>query len=930
MTAVIADGNSSLWLTDSKGMLTHLNTETGDKESFNLNVPNSENNSIVVKGDSLLIGTYSGLVVFDKTKREIIDRYEIGNKFINPVKIDEKGNLYVGTFGDGLYIFDCNMNTLCHLNVNSGFPSNTINDIHIYGNSIWVATSEGLVKIDSSDYTKYEIAASPLRLIYSIISDNQGNIWYSTGAGIGVVKTDGSHKFYDREIPISGFNVASVAKHPSGRLYFGTNRGVLTFSPEYVISNKWQPRPVISDVIINTSNKDFDFTPTTRSGETIELSYDQNNFTLVINTLNFFFQNGTFEYRLKGLDDAWYEMKGGNEITYRDLPYGDYEFQIKNPSGEYEIVSLRIQIHPPFWMTWWAKTIYLLLALGVIYYIVKEYKSRLRKKSDTELEENKQAHIQELNDERLKFFTNITHELRTPLTLIMGPLDDINQNSSLDEKDKWKIQVIHKNARHLLNLVNQILDFRKTETQNKRLCVAKGDIVKAVKEVSMKYVELNRNPNINFSVTSSVEEIITNFDQEVITMIMDNLISNALKYTEVGLVSVSVVAEQIEDKRVVRLSVKDTGYGISQDALPHIFDRYYQEKSNHQAYGTGIGLALVRALVELHQGKITVESAKDVGTCFSITLDRDNEYPDALHSENLIDGEKNNEQAIETEGNKNETNDRIEDESDNIVVLIVEDNPDILEYVEQSFSGIFDVKTASNGRDGLEIAKSIVPDIIVTDIMMPIMDGLEMSRLLKNDMVTSHIPIIMLTAKDTIADKEAGYKIGVDSYLTKPFNSSLLLTRINNIIAQRRLISEYFRTKAREIVISNASSEMSKEEGMPIEASLSKVDKEFIEKLDKAIIDNLSSEKVNIDYLTDTMCMSRASLYRKIKALTGMSSNEYIRAIRMRIARELLLEGSLSITEISERVGSSSPTYFRESFKAFYGVSPSQYVKNNK
>ena len=267
---------------------------------------------------------------------------------------------------------------------------------------------------------------------------------------------------------------------------------------------------------------------------------------------------------------------------------------------------------------------------------------------------------------------------------------------------------------------------------------------------------------------------------------------------------------------------------------------------------------------------------------------------------------------------------------DNIVVLIVEDNSDILEYIEQSFCDIFDVKTASNGSEGIEIARSVIPDVIVTDIMMPVMDGIEMCRMLKNDVSTSHIPIIMLTAKDSSFDKETGYKLGVDSYLTKPFNSSLLLARINNIISHRHMISEYYKTLSHIVKKDNLSNNIKVEEKLRFHESMNRIDREFMDKLDNIVRNNLSSGQVNVDYLTDKMFMSRATLYRKIKALTGMSSNEYIRNVRMQMAKELLISGDMSVAEVSDAVGCSSPAYFREAFKIVYGVSPSEYLRNLK
>lgn len=928
--AMVSDKIGNVWLCDPNGLLVEYNPSKGELRKFTLNYPEGgHTRTLYDDGIMLLIGSYKGISFFDKSKGEIVRQLSVGNNFIRPIKKDREGNLYVGTFGDGLFIFDKDLKQTAHYTINNGLPSNSINDILITDDKIWLASSEGLVRMDKNHPDTFEVMAKKNQLVNSLVEDNEGNIWYAGATGIGVVKTDGSQLFFDRELPIIGFNPTSVAKDSSGRLFFGTNRGVLTFMPEFILGNNSLPKPVISGFTVRGQSKDSDISLNPFNTGEITLSHNHNSFTIYINTLDFFMQENTFEYRLLGIDDTWQQLKDGHEVTYSGLSYGKYEFQVRNADSgneNAEITSLKIHVLPPLWLTWWAKAFYLLVLCVAIYFLIAKYKSHIKRKSTIALEHDKKAHMQQLHEERLKFFTNITHELRTPLTLIMGPLDDINKNSSLNEQDRWKIQVIRKNAQRLLDLVNQILDFRKTETQNKRLCVCRGNIVAAIKDVAMKYIELNRNPNINISVNSSTDNITMYFDKETLSIILDNLISNALKYTETGIVSISVTPERDDNRNLVRINVKDSGYGISSDALPHIFDRYYQENSPNQASGTGIGLALVKALVDLHKGEISVESAKGIGTSFSIILDRDNEYPDAMHS----DPEVNTESAAPQDEENSENLPAEEAKSDNISVLIVEDNPDILDYLEQSLSGIFIVNTAMNGRDGLEKARNIIPDIIVTDIMMPVMDGMEMSRLLKSDMATSHIPIIMLTAKDSTVDREAGYKIGVDSYLTKPFNSSLLLSRINNIISRRHMMSEHYKSLSQHIPDTAPASDNAADEKRRLKEALSRIDREFMEKLDNIVTENLSSGEVNVDYLTDRMCMSRATLYRKIKALTGMSTNEYIRQVRMQKARDLILEGTHTISEISDMVGCSSPTYFREIFKSVYGLSPSDYLRSLK
>ncbi|MDO4181780.1 MAG: response regulator, partial [Bacteroidales bacterium] len=541
-------------------------------------------------------------------------------------------------------------------------------------------------------------------------------------------------------------------------------------------------------------------------------------------------------------------------------------------------------------------------------YIVYAYKKRLKAEALYKLEKQSHEHEQDLNNERLRFYTNITHELRTPLTLIVGPLEDLQKSNSLSTKDAQKISVIRQSAIRLLNLINQILEFRKTETQNRKLCVSRADLATLIRENGLKYKELNRKKEVEIRWEIEPEQAILYFDREIIQIILDNLISNALKYTDKGSITIGLHNICSNNLKYTEMSVCDTGYGISSEAIPHIFDRYYQEGSRHQASGTGIGLALVKNLIDLHEGEIEVESTPNQGSIFRVRLLTDNSYPNALHAEPT---EKTSIPSA-NESTEHETGTRP-------ILLVVEDNPDIRDYVASSFSDDFDVRTADNGKQGMELALKEIPDIIVSDIMMPIMDGNEMCRELKKDVRTSHIPIILLTAKDSLADKEEGYQTGADSYLTKPFSASLLHSRIENLLQSRKQLAEHFSNHN----IANDKSTIMAE-------SMSKLDNEFIQKIDLLIKERLSTDKIDIGYLADKMCMSNSTLYRKMKALTGLSTNEYIRKARMKYAEQYLLEGKYTISEIAFKVGINNLFYFRQCFKEEFGCIPSEYLKKLK
>ena len=655
----------------------------------------------------------------------------------------------------------------------------------------------------------------------------------------------------------------------------------------------------------------------------IELTHEQNSFNLTFNVQDYSLANQVeYAYMLKGLENSWYTINEQNSVTFRNIPPGKYEFLVKarlhNQDWSEDMTSLRIHINPPLWLTWWAKLIYILITISIIYTIIHAYKKKIDLESLYTLEKKNHEQEQELNQERLRFYTNITHELRTPLTLILGPLEDMQKDTSLPTRQAQKLSVIHLSALRLLNLINQILEFRKTETQNKKLCVCKGNIAPLIHEIGLKYKELNQKKAIDFQIQIEKEEMLLFFDKEIITIILDNLISNAIKYTEQGKITLSLYPTTRNGVTYTEIKVSDTGYGISAEALPHVFDRYYQESGKHQASGTGIGLALVRNLVELHEGEIRVESIQNEGSTFYISLLTDNIYPNALHG----DSTKQTEEEMISEAVP-EDSQNTEPETSKPILLIVEDNEDIQKYIAESFSDSFEVITGSNGEEGKQQALNRIPDIIVSDIMMPVMDGITLCRQLKEDVRTSHIPVILLTAKDSLQDKEEGYEVGADSYLTKPFSASLLRSRINNLLdSRKKLIAQFQQTGTSH----NPNSHLDEKRSIITEA-LSKLDNEFIEKITQLVEDNLSSEKIDITYLSDKMCMSGSTLYRKMKALTGLSTNEYIRKVKMQNAERLLLEGKYNISEIAYKIGMNSTGYFRQCFKDEFGVSPSDYLK---
>ena len=523
------------------------------------------------------------------------------------------------------------------------------------------------------------------------------------------------------------------------------------------------------------------------------------------------------------------------------------------------------------------------------------------------MEKKNHEQEQELNQERLRFYTNITHELRTPLTLILGPLEDMQKETSLPAKQAQKLSVIHQSALRLLNLINQILEFRKTETQNKKLCVSKGNIAPLIYEIGLKYKELNQKTKIDFQIQIEKEEMFLFFDKEIITIVLDNLISNAIKYTEQGRVTLSLYQTMRNEVAYTEIKVSDTGYGISAEALPHIFDRYYQESGKHQASGTGIGLALVKNLVTLHEGEIRAESIQNEGSSFYISLLTDNIYPNALHADSTepVQEETNPEASLEYP--QEATLD-----TGKPILLIVEDNEEIQKYISESFADSFEVLTAYNGEEGKQQALNRIPDIVVSDIMMPEMDGLELCNHVKSDMAYSHIPVVLLTAKTTLESKVEGLESGADVYLEKPFSIKQLHKQIENLLKLRLA----FHKQMTDITIGSSSSLS--------DFAISQKDVEFIDKINAILLEQVVNENYSIETLADQMNMSHSNLYRKMKSLFGMPPNNYVKNFRLNKAAELIANG-VRIAEAAERLGFASSSHFAKCFKEKFGMLPKDY-----
>lgn len=931
--SIINAGNGTLLLGIYDDGLLKLDTRSERIERIPLDMENVDIITFFKDTDGTIwIGAEYGIYTYanGQLNKESQLNALLPDKSVYGILRDRQGKLWIGTYGGGIAIFDRNNKSVAKLNTNTNFFSNAINSLHMDSEGgIWIATRNGIGYIkDTSHPETFESYGYKQGLedtfVRTIQEDAMGNIWLSTNDGISRWnKQKQSFDSYDYRdgIPMGNFIEGSACRTEDGTLYFGSLNGVCYFSPESLIAE----RQVASVQIIEC--KGLDNQIESRSGETliltsndnIELPYDRNSFRIYFSVPDYSqSQQVEYAYLMEGLENTWTNTLGENQVTFRNISPGEYTFKVKARLRNQEwddthIATITIQISPPLWLTWYAKIFYILLALLCVFFWFRFYKRKLLLENSLELEKKKSLNEQELNNERLRFYTNITHELRTPLTLILGPLEDLVNDSHVPTFYSNKIKVIHSSAIRLLNLINQILEFRKTETQNRKLTVSKGDLGSLVTETGLRYKELNRNEKITFQISIDARETKLYFDTDIISTILNNLLSNAIKYTSEGEIRLIMRSIVEEENKYTEIVVSDTGYGIDAEALPHIFDRYYQAKGKHQASGTGIGLALVKSLADLHEGTLQVESEIGKGTTFSLRLLTENTYSSALHKE-----EKPETILIEPE--KSEEEEDKEEADVRPMLLVVEDNDDIREYIVSSFSNNYRIITATNGKEGLEQAQKHIPDIIISDIMMPVMDGIEFCKRVKEDVRTSHIPVILLTAKDSIQDKEEGYESGADSYLTKPFSAKLLNSRIHNLLESRRKLA---------LLIANRTKELKPEQPQePIK--LSRLDEEFLARFTSIVEENVDIDKLDMSFMMDKMNMSHSTLYRKIKGLTGISGNEFIRKIRLKNSLRLLMEEGLNISEAAYASGFNDLGYFRTCFKEEYGMAPSEYIKQKK
>ncbi|MFY0654533.1 MAG: response regulator [Cyclobacteriaceae bacterium] len=890
-----------------------------------------------------------GLLMYDPStlqmqefRHDEKDPTSLSSNLVTSIYEDSKGNIWVGTEGQGL-------NRRSGMDGSSGFrryskhlddsTSLSNNLVHcIFEDSkknIWVGTSVklNLYSDDTDDFLSFGAKEGLAdEAIYGVLEDGAGDLWISTNNGIVRFSTDSdSFRSYGLLDGLQGYEFfkQSCLKRKDGQMLFGGKNGFNVFDPKKITDNTYQPPVYFTDFRI--SNKSIKpaanglLTKDINRTERVDLKYFQNDFSFDFSVLSFSQSSkNIYAYQLVNYDDDWQYIGNRSSAFYTNVPAGNYTFRVKATNNDRiwsdNIASIKMYISPAWYATYWAFGIYALLVLAAIWWGLSTIINRERLQAQYRVEHMELSKMQELDEMKSRFFANISHEFRTPLTLILGPLKGLrDMTDPVVMKDQIGLMI--RNAESLLNLINQLLELSKLESGKLKLEAAEQDVVGFLKPLIKSFSPMANKNYINYRIDLPTEEVELYFDDEKLEKIVVNLLSNAFKYTpEFGKVGFTVKKE----KEHVMISVSDSGVGVPKEEAEYIFDRYYRinNKKETRNKGTGIGLSLTKELVELHQGRIGVFSEERNGAEFKIHLPLGKKH---LKEEEIVEKSLMNsapsidvgDNQIQLGGNANKIIDGMEEQmSDLPLVLVIDDHDDIRAYVKQVLEGEYQVIDAENGLCGLEKAKESIPDLIISDIMMSGIDGYEVCKKLKLDVKTSHIPVILLTAKASNESAVEGFEIGADYYITKPFNPKLLKLRVRNILKTRDQIRDQLLNKETLNI-------------EPKNVQIADKDQNFLNDAVAIVEKNMSNSEFLVDDLGKEMGLSRMQLYRKLKGLIGQSANEFTRSIRLKRAAQLLNQGVMNISEITYEVGFNDLQYFRDCFKKQYGVNPSEYANSS-
>lgn len=898
----------------------------------------------------LLVGTLSaGFNVFD-AKKQSFTHYvynsrenAIHSNYVSRMLVDTRKNLWVVT-SYGVDVLQHKTNQFIHhihdeKNPYSLISNNTNNIMEDSYGLIWVSTRGGIGIFDykTGRFTNIsKLDGLPDNTVIDMQEYDKNNVWVSTMNGISdiVVDRNGAGlKFhfvnYNETEGLQGreFTENSSLKTREGELLFGGGNGFNLFKPSNLHTNTTIPKLVFTNFqVFNQSvevgekiNGRVILPQSITNSNSLTLKYNDNVFDLEFAALNYFNPGKVkYQYMMEGFDKGW--INADNQIrkaTYTNLDPADYVFKVRASSNENwsdSVLTLNIKILPPFWKTAWAYILYGLLIVGSLLFLRRRGIEKLKSQFAIEKEREEAHRMHELDLMKIKFFTNVSHEFRTPLSLIMAPVDKILKQIAEPDIQR-QLMLVNRNAKRLLNLVNQLLDFRKMEYQELKLHEKNGDIVSFIKDLSYNFSDIADQKDIKFIFDSEAESFYTSFDHDKIERIVFNLLSNAYKFTHEG-GQVSVLLNLIEkdaDSKFLEIRVIDTGIGIARDKQERIFEPFIQNDipGSMLNQGSGIGLSITKEFVKLHHGEIFVESEFNEGSCFTVLL------PVRPLNKNIFtDGELLLNHSSEfMPGDASSKNGPCKDNKDGKkpTILLVEDNDDFRFYIKDNLKAFFNIIEAENGKKGWQKALAQHPNLVVSDISMPEMNGNDLCLKIKSDKRTSHIPVILLTALTGEDQQLKGLETGASDYLTKPFNFEILQSKIRNILSQQ----EYMRkTYQKQVDVS------------PTEMAVDSPDELFIKKVLVLIDSNISNPNFSVEELSNEVFVSRYTLYKKILAMTGKTPNELVRSMRLKRAVQLLETGHLTISQICHKVGFKSQKYFVRTFKSEYNTIPSRYLES--
>ena len=867
----------------------------------------------------IYLGTMFGLVKYNKQSDDFDRIPELNGKFVYDIKEDSGGNIWLATYANGAYCYNVNdrkwKNYVHDEKDTTSLSYNKVSSIFEDSyHRIWLTTQGGgfcLFHPESETFTSYNSTDGlPSDVVYQIVEDKDGQLWLTTNNGLVYFqpKTE-TMKVYTTANGLLGdqFNYRSSFEDENGMIYFGGIDGFIAFNPKSFSENKNLPTVVITDFLLFNKEvyADEPNSPLEKNitfSDKIVLRADQNSFSFRISALGYQAPGmNKLMYKLEGFDNEWLSIGESPLITYANLRYGDYIFRVKaaNDNGVWNNneISLSIRILPPFYLSIWAYCIYILLIIGCSVYLVLYFKRRTNRKHRRQMEKFEQEKEREIYYAKIDFFTNVAHEIRTPLTLINGPLENILLKKTVDPEIREDLNIMKQNTERLLSLTNQLLDFRKTESQGFRLNFAECNVTEVLKETYNRFTSLARQRELDFVLNVAEQDFYAHVNKEAFTKIVSNLLNNALKYARH-----TITIDLFQDEADFTVRIVSDGEKIPEASSQQIFEPFYQmEKKDTVRMGVGIGLPLARSLATLHKGRLYLDIEQPENTFVLIIPLNKEEVRQQI--------EKVVEQNIEVLDEETSTE---TDQMKGYTLLLVEDNESMRSFIFERLEVLFTVETAVNGQEALDVLRSNHIDLVISDIMMPVMNGYELCKEIKGDIDLCHIPVIFLTAKNDLESKINGLKIGAEAYVEKPFSFNYLKSQILSLLSNRRKEREAF----------------SKRPFFPVHnMQMNKADEEFMNKVINVIQENISDENFNVERMADILCMSRSSLLRKIKILFNLSPIDFIRLIRLKKAAELIQEGKYRIGDICYMVGINSSSYFSKLFLKQFGMTPKEFEK---